>query len=204
MRIEAEVFNRRSELVEEIRVALPELPAARRARYREHGLDAELAGVLTAAPPELRNIYAEATSNGASPKAVANWLIGEVVAWLRRTGSEVADLSLTGSHLGELVAMIEDGTVSSSAAKDVLQGVLEGEGSPRRVAESRDLVQISDTAALEEAVLGVLAANPDAIDTYRSGAQKVVGFLVGQVMRATQGKADPRLVNQILTEKLEG
>lgn len=192
------------EWIEEVRATLPELPAARRASYEDHGLDGDLAQVLSAAPKELRNIYYEAISDGAAPKAVANWLTGEVTAWLRRNDADPADMSLTGPHLGDLIAMVEDGTVSSSAAKDVLQGVLEGEGSPRTVAESRDLVQISDTGALEEAVLGVLGENPDAVESYRGGEKKVVGFLVGQVMRATQGKADPKMVNQILTEKLEG
>jgi aspartyl-tRNA(Asn)/glutamyl-tRNA(Gln) amidotransferase subunit B len=192
------------EWIEEVRVTLPELPAARRASYEDHGLGSDLAEVLSAAPKELRNIYFEAISDGATPKAVANWLTGEVTAWLRRNEADPADMSLTGPQLGELIEMVDDGTVSSSAAKDVLQGVLEGEGSPRTVAESRDLVQISDTGALEEAVLGVLGENPDAVESYRGGEKKVVGFLVGQVMRATQGKADPKMVNQILTEKLEG
>jgi len=192
------------EWIDEVRATLPELPAARRASYEGHGLDSDLAEVLSAAPKELRNIYFEAISDGAPPKAVANWLTGEVTAWIRRNESDPADISLSGPHLGELVSMVEDGTVSSSAAKDVLEGVLEGEGSPRTVAESRDLVQISDTGALEEAVLGVLAENPDAVESYQGGEEKVVGFLVGQVMRATQGKADPKMVNQILTEKLQG
>ena len=103
-----------------------------------------------------------------------------------------------------MVAIVEDGTVSSSAAKEVLEGVLSGEGDPRSVAEGRDLTQISDTSELEVAVESVLAENPDAIDSYRSGETKVVGFLVGQVMRATQGKADPKLVNELLTDKLSG
>jgi aspartyl-tRNA(Asn)/glutamyl-tRNA(Gln) amidotransferase subunit B len=189
--------------VEEVRSELPELPASRRARLEEQGLDGALASVLTAAPAELRSIYFEAVSDGAPPKAVANWLVGEVTAWLRRSETEPADLSLTGPHLSELIAMVDDGTVSSSAAKEVLEGVLAGEGPPRAVAESRDLVQIQDTGALEEAVVAVLKENPDAVVSYRGGEEKVVGFLVGQVMRATQGKADPKLVNDMLREKLK-
>jgi aspartyl-tRNA(Asn)/glutamyl-tRNA(Gln) amidotransferase subunit B len=100
--------------------------------------------------------------------------------------------------------MVEDGTVSSSAAKDVLEGVLGGEGDPRDVAAARDLVQISDTSALATAVDEALAANPDAVTSYRGGETKVVGFLVGQVMRATQGKADPKVVNELLVQKLSG
>ena len=94
--------------------------------------------------------------------------------------------------------------MSSSAAKDVLEGVLEGEGDPLAVASARDLIQISDTSALEAAVDEVLAGNPDAVTSYREGEGKVVGFLVGQVMKTTQGKADPKLVNEILRSRLSG
>ena len=188
--------------VDEVRSRLPELPAARRARYVREGLDVDLAGVLSGSPLELRDLYDEAVASGASNRSAANWLTGEVTAWLRRMEREPDDLPLTGGQLAELVAIVEDGTVSSSAAKEVLEGVLDGEGDPRAVAESRDLVQISDTDALEEAVDEALAANPDAVESYQAGETKVVGFLVGQVMRATQGKADPQLVNEMLREKL--
>jgi aspartyl-tRNA(Asn)/glutamyl-tRNA(Gln) amidotransferase subunit B len=100
------------------------------------------------------------------------------------------------------VEMIADGSISSSAAKDVLDGVMRGEGTPTEVADARDLRQISDTGAIEAAVDAVLAANADAVERFRAGEQKVVGFLVGQVMRATQGKADPKVVNRFLQEKL--
>jgi aspartyl-tRNA(Asn)/glutamyl-tRNA(Gln) amidotransferase subunit B len=106
--------------------------------------------------------------------------------------------------LAELVVLVDEGTISASAAKEVLEGVLSGEGDPRQVAGSRDLVQISDTSALNTAVEEALAANPDAVANYRAGETKVVGFLVGQVMRATQGKADPKVVNELLTAKLDG
>ena len=98
--------------------------------------------------------------------------------------------------------IVDEGLVSSSAAKEVLEGVLEGEGGPREVAEGRDLVQISDASALEEVVERVIATNPEAVANYQAGEQKVVGFLVGQVMRETQGKADPAMVNKLLREKL--
>jgi len=189
--------------VDEVRARLPELPAARRSRYVNAGLDVDLAGVLSDAATELRDVYEAAVAGGASPRSAANWVTGEVTAWLRRTETEPADIPLTGAQLAELVAIMEDGTVSSSAAKEVLGGVLAGEGDPRSVAESRDLVQISDSSALEAAVDEALASNPDAVESYQAGEAKVVGFLVGQVMRATQGKADPQLVNEMLREKLD-
>jgi aspartyl-tRNA(Asn)/glutamyl-tRNA(Gln) amidotransferase subunit B len=191
-----------AEWVSSVRSTLPELPAQRRARYVEGGLDAELAGVLSDSPPELRGLFDEALAAGAPAKPAANWLTGEVTAWMRRSGADPGPVPLTGGQLAELVAIVGDGTVSSSAAKEVLEGVLGGEGAPREVASARDLVQISDTAELQSAVDEVLAANPDAIESYRAGEEKVVGYLVGQVMRATQGKADPRLVNDLLGKKL--
>jgi aspartyl-tRNA(Asn)/glutamyl-tRNA(Gln) amidotransferase subunit B len=191
-----------SEWVEEVRARLPELPAARRERYVQAGLDVDQAGVLSASPQRLRLVFEEAVAAGAPAKASANWVTGEVTGWLRRTETDPSSVQLTGGQLGELVAMVEDGTVSSSAAKEVLEGVLAGEGEPRDVATARDLTQISDTSALESAVEEALAANPDAVASYQDGEIKVIGFLVGQVMRATQGKADPKVVNDILTEKL--
>lgn len=100
--------------------------------------------------------------------------------------------------------MVAEGKISSSAAKEVLAGVMEGEGSPAEVAEKRDLLQISDTAELEGMVASVIEQNPDAVERYRSGEVKVIGFLVGQVMRASGGKADPKLVNELLRRNLEG
>jgi aspartyl-tRNA(Asn)/glutamyl-tRNA(Gln) amidotransferase subunit B len=188
--------------VDEIKQGLPELPANRRDRYSKAGLDADLAGVLSSSSAEIRAVYESATTAGADHRRAANWLVGEVTAWLRRTGTDPAKLPLDGSHLAELVEIVDEGHVSSSAAKEVLEGVLSGEGRPRDVAKARDLIQISDVSALDEIVAGVLADNPEAVDSYAGGEQKVVGFLVGQVMKESQGKADPKLVNQLLREKL--
>jgi aspartyl-tRNA(Asn)/glutamyl-tRNA(Gln) amidotransferase subunit B len=188
--------------VSDVRAGLPELPDERKARYTTSGLDVDLAGVLSGSPPEIRMIYEEATASGADQRSAANWLTGEVAAWLRRTETEPSHLPLDASQLGELVEIVDEGMVSSSAAKEVLVGVLEGEGSPRQVAETRDLVQISDTAALQEIVDDVLADNLEAVDSYKGGEKKVLGFLVGQVMRVSQGKADPKVVNELLAERL--
>jgi aspartyl-tRNA(Asn)/glutamyl-tRNA(Gln) amidotransferase subunit B len=181
---------------------LPELPAARLARYRDAGLDEDLAGVLSDSPAPVRHVFEAALAAGAAPRPAANWLTGEVTGWLRRTDTDPATLPLSGDQLAELIAMVDDGTVSTSAAKEVLEGVLDGEGRPGEVADTRDLVQISDSSALEAAVDEALAANPEAVANFRAGEKKVVGFLVGQVMQATQGRADPKLVNRLLNEKL--
>ncbi len=191
-----------SDWVARVNDDLPELPAARRKRYIEAGLDHDSAGVLSDAPEPLREIFEAAADAGAPVRSAANWITGEVTAWLRRTDTLPDDAPISGKQVAELVALVDDGTVSSSAAKDVLDGVLEGEGDPGAVAQARDLIQISDTSALEAVVDQVLADNPDAMTSFAAGEQKVVGFLVGQVMRATQGKADPKLVNQILRDQL--
>jgi aspartyl-tRNA(Asn)/glutamyl-tRNA(Gln) amidotransferase subunit B len=192
------------EWVDQVRERLPELPAQRRERYRSQGLDQTTAGVLSSIDEVLRAIYDEAVLHGAPARAAANWLTGEVIGWLRRSEADLTGVRLDGSALAELIGMVEEGFVSSSAAKEVLDGVLSGEGGPREVAESRDLLQMSDAGVLHAAVDQVLAANPQAVEAYRGGEEKVVGFMVGQVMKATQGRADPKAVNQILREKLSG
>jgi aspartyl-tRNA(Asn)/glutamyl-tRNA(Gln) amidotransferase subunit B len=189
--------------VDQVRGRLPELPAQRRERYRAQGLDHEAAGVLSAVDRTLRAIYDEAVLSGAMPRAAANWLTGEVISWLRKRDLDASTLPLRGAALAELIAMVEGGVVSSSAAKEVLDGVLFGEGTPRAVAEARDLLQMRDTGELEDIVADVLAANPQAVGEYSGGEQKVVGFLVGQVMKATGGKADPRAVNQMIQDRLK-
>jgi aspartyl-tRNA(Asn)/glutamyl-tRNA(Gln) amidotransferase subunit B len=192
------------EWVAGIRERLPELPADRRARYAAQGLSVETAGVLSALDSGLRRLYDDAVLSGAPPQSAANWVTGEVLAWLRKAGVDAREARLDGPGLAELIEMVDDGSVSSSAAKDVLDGVMSGEGAPRQVAETRDLLQVSDAGALEAAVAEVLAANPGAVEEFRGGEEKVVGFLVGQVMKATDGRADPRMVNQLLRQRMSG
>ncbi|MDH3463965.1 MAG: Asp-tRNA(Asn)/Glu-tRNA(Gln) amidotransferase subunit GatB [Acidimicrobiia bacterium] len=190
-----------AEWISRIRATLPELPAAREDRYLADGLDGSLARILSGSDRPVRSLYEASVRGGADPRKAANWVTGEITAWLRRTETEPADLPLTANQLVELLGMMDDGVVSSSAGKEVLVGVLAGEGDPADVARSRDLVQISDTGALEEVVDRVLEENPDALESLRSGEEKVLGFLVGQVMRASQGKADPMKVNEILRSR---
>ncbi len=186
---------------DEIRSLLPELPHERQARYVDFGLEPHAASVLVSGEDGLSVLFEEAVGLGADPKQTANWLTGEVTAYLRREETGIERTSLQAAHLVEMAAMVAAGRVSATAAKDVLIGVLEGEGSPEEVAAARDLIQISDSGALEAEVDAVLQANPDALEKIRSGDMKPFGFLVGQVMRATSGKADPKLVNEILRQR---
>jgi aspartyl-tRNA(Asn)/glutamyl-tRNA(Gln) amidotransferase subunit B len=185
---------------DDIAARLPELPAERRTRYRLAGVDSQVSQVLADATDGLRSLYDHTVAAGAEPRVAANWITGEVTGWMRR--EDVDEPPISGQQLAALIGMVNENLVSASAAKDVLDGVLRGEGEPADVAEARDLLQLTDDSAVETAVDEVLAANPDAIERYRSGEQKVVGFLVGQVMRATQGKADPKAVNELLITKL--
>jgi aspartyl-tRNA(Asn)/glutamyl-tRNA(Gln) amidotransferase subunit B len=186
-----------------VEASLPELPAVRTARYAAAGVDAATASQLVD-DPELFGLFDEAVTAGADARTTANWLTGEVVAHLRRTETAVADSGLVAEDLVELEEMVAAGTVSATAAKDVLGGVLDGEGRPQAVAEARDLLQISDTGVIESEVDAVLAANPDAVAKMRDGDMKPIGFLVGQVMKATGGKADPRMVSELLRSRTTG
>ncbi len=186
----------------EARAALPELPAARRERYRRMGLSPGAARVLAASEPDLRRLFEESVGSGADPVPAANWVTGEVTASLRRREASLADVRLQGGEIAVLTRMVNEGQVSASAAREVLEGVMDGEGSPSEVASQRNLEQLSDRAALETVVEQIMAAHPEAVERYLSGERKVRGFLVGQVMRATSGRADPRAVNEILSARL--
>ncbi len=180
--------------------SLPELPSAARARYRALGADSATAGIL-GDNPVLADLFEESVESGASARSVGNWLTGEVIAHARRGETEVEGTSLNAGHLLELSVMLDENKLSSSAAKEVLVATMDGDGSPAEIAEARDLLQVSDVGAIEAAVDSVLADNPDAIEKIRSGDMKPVGFLMGQVMRVTGGKADPKVVQSLLRSK---
>lgn len=185
--------------VEEAAGRIPELPAARRARYRTLGADAEQAALLAVSEPGLRDLFEGAVAAGAEAGAAANWTTGEVVAALRRSGDvPVSDTGLTARYLADLLEMTGDDSLSSSAAREVLSGVMAGEGSPREVAEARDLLQISDAGLLEEAVEQAAAEHAEEWARLQAGEQKLVGFFVGDMMRRTGGKADPKLAARLI------
>ncbi len=180
--------------------SLPELPAAHRSRLVAAGVDRQAAATLIDAP-DLAGMFDAALELGADASTVANWLTGDVVAYLRRNEVTLADTSLAAEHLHELAAMVAEAALSSTAAKDVLGYVLSGEGTPAEVAAAHDLTQISDAGALEGEVDRVLAENPDVLEKIQQGDVKPIGFIVGQVMRATRGKADPQLVTELIRRK---
>ena len=188
---------------QDVVASLPELPASRRRRYVNAGLDQRSAGLVSddAATAAMFDAALEA---GGDPRVVANWLTGEVVAYIRREGIDLVATGLEAAHLVVLGEMVERAELSSSAAKEVLNGVLAGEGGPMEVAEARDLMQIRDSAVIEEAVARVLSENVEAVDRMKTGDMKPVGFLVGQVMRSTGGKADPKQVSELVRAAARG
>ncbi len=187
-----------AEWVEPIRATLPELPTARRDRYVSLGIDAHAAAVLVGADAGYGTVFEAAVAAGAPPRQAANWLTQDVTTWLRREEQTIESTPLEGGHLAELAELVGAGRLSSNGSTAVIEGVLAGEGSPQEVAVARDLIQISDTGALEEAVDAAIAANPDEFQRFRDGDPRLIGFFVGHVMRATGGKADPRQVSEIL------
>jgi aspartyl-tRNA(Asn)/glutamyl-tRNA(Gln) amidotransferase subunit B len=187
---------------ERLRAGIPELPAARRGRLRDLGLDPDTARVV-AATEGFAGMLDDAVAAGGDPRAAANWLTGEITAVLRRSGGVIGDTPLTGADLAELHTMVAGRELSATAAKEVLAGVLAGEGSTRRVAEARDLLQISDEGALVSAVDEAISAHPDEFARLREGEQRLTGFFVGRVMQATGGKADPRRVAELIRERAQ-
>jgi len=189
-----------AEWQERVHAALPELPSAARARFVATGVDVRTADLLIDSEG-LGALFDAAVAAGADARTAGIWLTGEVVAYLRREDVAAAETGLTANDLAELSAMTGDGRLSATAAKEVLGAVLAGEGSPEAVAEVRDLIQVSDHGAIEDAVAAVITEHPDAFAKLADGDMKPIGFLVGQVMRSTGGKADPRVVQEVLRHK---
>jgi aspartyl-tRNA(Asn)/glutamyl-tRNA(Gln) amidotransferase subunit B len=193
--------------IEEVRAGLPELPDQKAERFAaEYGLSAYDAGVLTASR-ELADYYEEVAGKGASPayaKLAANWVMGELAAVLNKEGLDISAGKLPAARLSGLLRRIEDGTVSGKLAKEVFEAMWASGADADAVIEERGLRQITDTSAIERAIDEVMAKNPEQLAQYRGGKDKLFGFFIGQVMKATQGKANPGQLNEILKRKLAG
>jgi len=190
--------------IERLRAALPELPEARRARFaREYGLPAYDAGLLTASRAAADYFEELLKACAAEPKLAANWQIGELAAALNRAGMEIDRGPVSAQALAGLVRRVSDGTLSGKMAKEVFEALWAGEGTADEIIERRGLRQISDSGAIEKLVDEVLAANAKQVEDYRAGKDKAFNSLVGQVMKASKGKANPGQVNEILRGKLK-
>lgn len=187
--------------LEECRASLPELPDAKRARYEGLGISAYNAGVLTAEVESARWFDALLDA-GVEAKAAANWVTSELFGALNRMGRDITDSPVSPAQAAELLALVGDGTISGSIAKQVFEKMLESGDGAAAIVEREGLKQESDTGAIEAAVDTVLAANADKVAEYRNGKEALFGFFVGQTMKAMAGKGNPKLVNEVLRQRL--
>ncbi len=190
-------------LIADVRASLPELPDVKRERFmHDYALPPYDAGVLTAERALAEYFEAVVKATKASPKIAANWVMGELTGALHRDGLEVGAARVPAAALAALLDKLAAGTISGKIAKEVFEAVWGGEGSVDEIIEKRGLTQISDSSQIDQLVAGVIAANPAQVEQFRAGKQQVLGFLVGQVMKASRGKANPQQVNDALRRQL--
>ncbi len=191
------------EWLEREKAMIPELPDARQARYvAEMGLPTYDAGVLTLSK-EMADFFEGTVAAGADAKLSSNWLMGEVSAHLNAEQQELHDTALTPEGLASMIKLISDGTISSKIAKKVFKELIENGGDAKKIVEEKGLVQISDAGALVPMITEILDNNEQSIIDFKNGKDRAIGFLVGQIMKATRGKANPQMVNKILLEEIQ-
>ena len=191
-----------NELLATIKNSLPELPTEKKNRFvSEFGLSDYDAENLTAQKP-LADYYEAMLNDGAEAKLAANWVMGELSAALNKNQMDVQDSPISAKELSELVKRISDDTISGKIAKDVFKAMWEGNGSVDEIIETQGLKQMTDVGAIEDIIDRIIANNSEQVDQYKAGNSKLLGYFVGQVMKASQGKANPKQVNQILHDKL--
>ncbi|UJW56812.1 Asp-tRNA(Asn)/Glu-tRNA(Gln) amidotransferase subunit GatB [Bacillus sp. A116_S68] len=186
-----------------VRASIPELPDARQHRYiNELGLPEYDAGVLTQ-QKAMSDFFEQGLALDGPPKQLSNWLMGEVSAYLNQNGKDITDVPMTPESLVKMIQLIEKGTISSKIAKKVFKEMIEHGGDPEKIVKDKGLVQISDEAEILNMITETLDNNPQSIDDYKNGKDKAIGFLVGQIMKASRGKANPQVVNKLLTEEIK-
>ncbi len=186
-----------------IRKTMPELPPEKLARFEQaYGLGRQDALQLTASRP-LADYFEAVVEAGAEPKMAANWVTGDLGGALNKEGLELSQSPVTPRQLGGLLVRIADNTISGKLAKQVFEAIWNGEGDADAVIEAKGLKQITDSGEIESIIDGIIAGNPKQVEQFRAGKEKLLGFFVGQVMKATQGKANPEQVNTILLGKLK-
>jgi aspartyl-tRNA(Asn)/glutamyl-tRNA(Gln) amidotransferase subunit B len=186
-----------------IRATIPELPDARKARYTaDYSLPSYDAEVITSSK-KLADFFEESLSYTKDAKSVSNWIMGDLLGYLNANGQEITDVKITGQGLGEMIGLLEKGTINGKIAKTVFKAMLESGKLPQQIVEEQGLVQISDEGAIQAIVNQIVEANPQSVEDYRAGKEKAIGFLVGQIMKESRGKANPALVNKLLVERLK-
>jgi len=191
------------DFIREVEATLPELPDAKRVRFMsQHGLNKYDAGVLTSSR-EIADYYEAVIKEAKTdPKIAANWIAVELSGFLNRDNKDIVQSPVTTTMMAGLLKRLADNTISGKIAKDVLEAMWAGEGNADAVIEKKGLKQITDSGAIEKAIDDVIAKNPKQLEQYRAGKETLFGFFVGQVMKATQGKANPAQVNALLKKKL--
>lgn len=196
-------LNISQEWKDRVRASIPELPDARKARYTsEYGLPSYDAEVITSSK-KLADFFEESLNYTKDAKAVSNWIMGDLLGYLNANSLELSEVKITGQGLGEMIGLLEKGTISSKIAKTVFKSMLESGKLPQQIVEEQGLVQISDEGALVAVVDQIIQANPQSVEDFKAGKDKAIGFLVGQIMKETKGKANPALVNKLLLERLK-
>ncbi|MDM8279833.1 Asp-tRNA(Asn)/Glu-tRNA(Gln) amidotransferase subunit GatB [Ligilactobacillus agilis] len=189
--------------INEVKASIPEMPDKRRERYvNDWGLSDYDASVLTQTL-EMSDFYNETVANGADPKLAANWLMVEVNAYLNANKLELGQTALTPAHLAGMIKLIQDETISSKIAKKVFKEIIANNTDPKAFVEAKGMVQLSDPAKLQPIIDEVLDNNEQSIEDFKNGKDRAVGFLVGQIMQKTRGKANPKVVNKLLMASLK-
>ena len=190
------------EWMEEVRKTIPELPDARQKRYQEElGLPAYDAHVLTLTK-EMSDMFEKTVSLGADPKLASNYLMVDVNAYLNKVQKELSETKLTAEGLAGMIKLITDGTISSKIAKKVFAELIEHGGDAEKIVKEKGLVQVSDSGQLLTWVNEALDNNPKSIEDYKNGRDRAIGFLVGQIMKASKGQANPQMINKMLLEEI--
>jgi aspartyl-tRNA(Asn)/glutamyl-tRNA(Gln) amidotransferase subunit B len=189
--------------IREVESTLPELPLEKRERFvREYEIPAYDAGVLTTSKP-LAAYYEAVVKACGKPKLAANWVMGDLLRFLNEDKGDIRSCPVSAESLGDMIRLIEEGTISGKMAKDLIQDMYKTGKPPRTIIAEKGMVQITDEGALATVIDEIIAANPNQLAQYRSGKDKLFGYFVGQVMKATQGKANPQLINELLKKKLD-
>ena len=189
-------------MIENIKKTLPEMPESRRERYiKEFKLPEYDSNILTSSK-YLSDMFEEATKICNNPKAVSNWIMSDITGILNEREQEPTDIPFTAEHLGKLIILIDKGTISTKIAKQVVAELFENPKDPEEIIKEKGWIQISDEGAIKEVVLKILEANPQSIIDYKAGRDRALGFLVGQAMKETKGKANPQLLNKLFLEEL--
>lgn len=188
--------------IDRVKAEIPELPDARQKRYVEElGLPAYDAEVLTQ-QIKLSDFFEASIANNADPKQASNWIMGEVSAYLNANNKEIDQVPLTAEGLAKMIQLIEKGTISSKIAKQVFKEMIENGGDPNQIVKEKGLVQISDEGELLKIICGILDGNEQSVADFKEGKERALGFLVGQVMKETKGKANPQMVNKLIAEEI--